>query len=740
MSQKHQKQSYQPLPTAAAAMDNPAMSQSSSSGGSNDDVANIPPTYSSQQLMPSDSDSMEEARQLRPTGATANLAAGLGLPPVPTRLSAVGRSQWFTVGVLCFVNLINYMDRFTIAGVLKDVQEDFKIGNDSAGLLQTVFVISYMICAPVFGYLGDRYSRPWIMAVGVALWCTTTLLGSYMQSFGWFITFRALVGIGEASYSTIAPTIISDLFVNDMRSKMLAMFYFAIPVGSGMGYIVGSKTAHLANNWRWALRVTPILGVAAVLLIMLIKDPERGHSEGSHSMEATSYRQDIKELLKNRSFMLSTAGFTCVAFVAGALAWWGPSFIFLGMKMQPGNENIVQDDISYKFGIVAMLAGLIGVPMGSVLAQRLRGRMENCDPYICAGGLLVSAPMVFAALVVSRTSGSLCFFFVFLAQVALNLCWSIVADILLVSWPRSVSSNSSRSSSNNKERRLLMRPKPSPKLAKQFSFRLSFLAKTNLKFKIFPTLPPKFSVAFNFGVITMVAGLVGVPLGSFLSQYMVKRYQSADPVICAFGLLLSAPLLFGACLMVSSNELGTYLLIFFGQLALNLNWAVVADILLYVVVPTRRSTAEAFQILISHALGDAGSPYLVGAMSEVIMKHLRNHPGASGLTNELQSMSQVVESQLINATDLATKVASEAIHSFQTNLTKTAEKLTEQFTEVEQFEGLQYALFSTSFVEVLGGIFFLFTACFILKDKYKAARSVADAQEQQQQQRDNPIA
>ncbi|BFG05261.1 protein spinster [Drosophila madeirensis] len=576
MSQKHQKQSYQPLPTAAAAMDNPAMSQSSSSGGSNDDVANIPPTYSSQQLMPSDSDSMEEARQLRPTGATANLAAGLGLPPVPTRLSAVGRSQWFTVGVLCFVNLINYMDRFTIAGVLKDVQEDFKIGNDSAGLLQTVFVISYMICAPVFGYLGDRYSRPWIMAVGVALWCTTTLLGSYMQSFGWFITFRALVGIGEASYSTIAPTIISDLFVNDMRSKMLAMFYFAIPVGSGMGYIVGSKTAHLANNWRWALRVTPILGVAAVLLIMLIKDPERGHSEGSHSMEATSYRQDIKELLKNRSFMLSTAGFTCVAFVAGALAWWGPSFIFLGMKMQPGNENIVQDDISYKFGIVAMLAGLIGVPMGSVLAQRLRGRMENCDPYICAGGLLVSAPMVFAALVVSRTSGSLCFFFVFLAQVALNLCWSIVADILL-----------------------------------------------------------------------------------------------------------------------------------------------------YVVVPTRRSTAEAFQILISHALGDAGSPYLVGAMSEVIMKHLRNHPGASGLTNELQSMSQVVESQLINATDLATKVASEAIHSFQTNLTKTAEKLTEQFTEVEQFEGLQYALFSTSFVEVLGGIFFLFTACFILKDKYKAARSVA---------------
>lgn len=119
--------------------------------------------------------------------------------------------------------------------MLKDIQDQFQIGDDEGGLLQTAFVLSYMICAPIFGYLGDRYSRKWIMALGVLLWSTTTLLGSFMTSFGWFITFRAMVGIGEASYSTIAPTIISDLFVGDLRSKMLALFYFAIPVGSGLG-------------------------------------------------------------------------------------------------------------------------------------------------------------------------------------------------------------------------------------------------------------------------------------------------------------------------------------------------------------------------------------------------------------------------------------------------------------------------------------------------------------------------
>lgn len=131
------------------------------------------------------------------------------------------------------------------------------------------------------------------MILGVALWSGTTLLGSYMPEYYSFLVFRGLVGIGEASYSTIAPTLISDLFINDVRSKMLAMFYFAIPVGSGLGYIVGSETAHAFDSWRCALRVTPFLGVAACILIYLTKEPTRGQIEGSGNLEPTSYKQDV---------------------------------------------------------------------------------------------------------------------------------------------------------------------------------------------------------------------------------------------------------------------------------------------------------------------------------------------------------------------------------------------------------------------------------------------------------------
>lgn len=509
----------------------------------NSEVA-FPSTNSSQQLMAAGTDRDSPVGDHPRSGVSAE------------GFRSVSRVEWFTVIILCFVNLINYMDRFTIAGVLTNIQTDFQIGDDEGGLLQTAFILSYMICAPLFGYLGDRYSRRVIMAIGVFIWSLTTLLGSFMNTYGWFLLFRAMVGVGEASYSTIAPTIISDLFAHDLRSKMLALFYFAIPVGSGLGYIVGSETAQLAGSWRWALRVTPVLGAAAVVLIFLIREPTRGQSEGSHEMKATTYKEDIIYLLKNKSFMLSTAGFTCVAFVAGALSWWGPKFMHLGTQLQPGNENV------------------------------------------------------------------------------------------------SLS-----------------------------------------------------SVSFTFGALTMISGVIGVPLGSVLSTMLVKRFPKIDPLICSAGLFLSAPLLALCMILVSKNSIAAYILLFIGEVAVNLNWAINADILLYVVVPTRRSTAEAFQILISHAFGDAGSPYLIGVFSEAIKKAMRGQPNGVStpkIIDGIESLALTVQ-----------------------NATMTSAGVPHNQDPISiQFQALQYALFTTNFVEVLGAVLFICVAAYIIKDKERANQAV----------------
>lgn len=76
--------------------------------------------------------------------------------------------------------MLNIPITFIVSGVLGDVKKEFDIGDDKAGLLQTVFVVAYMVFAPIFGYLGDRYSRRTIMAFGVALWSLTTFFGSFI--------------------------------------------------------------------------------------------------------------------------------------------------------------------------------------------------------------------------------------------------------------------------------------------------------------------------------------------------------------------------------------------------------------------------------------------------------------------------------------------------------------------------------------------------------------------------------
>ena len=92
--------------------------------------------------------------------------------------------------------------------------------------------------------------------------------------------------------------------------------------------------------------------------------------------------------------------------------------------------------------------------------------------------------------------------------------------------------------------------------------------------------PSPGSVSFIFGVVTMLAGLVGVSLGAFSATRLRPHYPRADPVVCAAGLLLSMPFMFGGAILCEYNTNWAYVLLFVGQVFLNLNWSIVADMLL----------------------------------------------------------------------------------------------------------------------------------------------------------------
>lgn len=144
-------------------------------------------------------------------------------------------SRWgyAVTGVMLLSNVLNYMDRFTVAGVLKEVQEFYDISNASTGLIQVTFITSYMFLSLAFGYLGDRFNRKLIITGGILCWSSVTLASSFIgrDHYSVFLLMRGLLGIGQAGFSTVAPTIIADLFVDTTRTTALSVFYFAIPVG-----------------------------------------------------------------------------------------------------------------------------------------------------------------------------------------------------------------------------------------------------------------------------------------------------------------------------------------------------------------------------------------------------------------------------------------------------------------------------------------------------------------------------
>src|SRR5262249_11396513 len=175
-----------------------------------------------------------------------------------------------------------------------------------AGLMATIFFVSYAIFSPVFGWLGDRMPRKYLLAIGVGIWSLATFGAGLAVSYAQMVLARSVLGIGEAAYATLAPTLIADLFVREKRNRALAIFYLAIPIGAALGYVLGGWivahheslhilprledalatltgrprfTAEEGRGWRMAFFVVGLPGLIVAFLALFIPEPRRGAPE-----------------------------------------------------------------------------------------------------------------------------------------------------------------------------------------------------------------------------------------------------------------------------------------------------------------------------------------------------------------------------------------------------------------------------------------------------------------------------
>jgi MFS family permease len=317
--------------------------------------------------------------------------------------------------LLLLINLFNYIDRQVLAAVVPHLRHTFfgahhdytpeftnflnwfqhafgfKPENALIGLLSMAFMISYMIAAPIFGRLAEHRSRWMLIGVGVLLWSLASGATGLATTFTILLITRCMVGIGEAAYGPIAPTVISDFYPVNIRGRVLAWFYMAIPVGSALGYVLGEQVSHQLG-WRWAFYIVVLPGILLGLWALFKRDPQRGQADEGTQMPQRVRWKDYLILARTPSYVLNTLGMAAMTFAIGGIGFWMADYVkeFRGVS---GQTTTI-------FGGLLTVAGLAATLLGGIAGDKLRKRFSGSYFLVSAIAMFAGFPLFLAMLYV----------------------------------------------------------------------------------------------------------------------------------------------------------------------------------------------------------------------------------------------------------------------------------------------------------------------------------------------------
>jgi MFS transporter, Spinster family, sphingosine-1-phosphate transporter len=266
--------------------------------------------------------------------------------------------------LLTGLNLFNYMDRYVLASIVPPLKAELHLSDGEIGWLSSAFMIGYFATSPVFGYLGDRWQRKGLIALGVLSWSAGTILSGFCHQYWTLMGCRVLVGLGEASYAVLAPAWLSDLFPAERRNNALTIFYAATPLGSALGYVVGGL-AVASGSWRNGFLWAGIPGLLLALALLSVTEPARAPVDQAGCPAVKPGIGGIISLFRIGDFNLNVLGLTAYTFAMGAFAAWAPTWL----NRVHGIDLSTADQF---FGVTLVIGGLFGTLIGGFAATAWR--------------------------------------------------------------------------------------------------------------------------------------------------------------------------------------------------------------------------------------------------------------------------------------------------------------------------------------------------------------------------------
>ena len=309
------------------------------------------------------------------------------------------RDRRAILALLTALNFLNYLDRYVVAAVLAPMMRELSLSNFEGGLLQSAFLIGYFATSPLFGARADKAARKGLIALGIAIWSAATFASGLAWGFWSLLAARAMVGVSEASFAALAPTIIDDLTPPDRKAKALAVFYLATPVGSALGYVVGGM---IAKHWDWraSFFATGGPGLALALLCLLIVEPPRKLVD-----VRTKLLDGLREVAAIPLVRRAALGYCAFTAAVGAFSFWAPKFL-----LEQFPKELDLKTANFWFGAVLVPAGVISTLLGGWWADRSLRKLPpppdgapydapehkaavNAQLRVCAIGMVIATPL-----------------------------------------------------------------------------------------------------------------------------------------------------------------------------------------------------------------------------------------------------------------------------------------------------------------------------------------------------------
>jgi MFS family permease len=201
--------------------------------------------------------------------------------------------SWYVLGVLVMVYILNFIDRQILSILAEDIKRDLELTDADLGFLfGAAFAVFYALFGIPLGRLADNWNRKKLLAVGLALWSTMTALSGFARDQLTLSLARMGVGVGEASASPTAYSLISDYFPKRQRATALAVYSSGLYIGGGVSLLIGAKIGQSWNaaypgggplglvGWQAAFLAVGVPGLLMALWVLTLREPVRGAMDG----------------------------------------------------------------------------------------------------------------------------------------------------------------------------------------------------------------------------------------------------------------------------------------------------------------------------------------------------------------------------------------------------------------------------------------------------------------------------